>query len=278
MSEGIKAIADLVGFEAPEGGELTLDGLQGHLKENYVAISKLQDREDLINPLINKAYGKRMKMVELEVTKMAKNAGLEVTHSQMEGKSVEKALEFVGGLFKSKLEAAGQGDDEKVKTLQTDLDRFKRENESIRTQLESKQNEFDEFVNKTKQTERSNKATSALNKALASVKWGKDVNDITKKGFKSTFNEKYNIAILDDGTAELRDKNDNRVQNPQKMSENWSIEQAAHSLAKEAKLWDDGKHNGKPAPTTTTTRQSNPDGNPGRPTRTVAPFAKGKFK
>ena len=48
MSENIKAIANLVGFEAPENGEVTLDGLQSHLKDNYIAISNLPNRTDLI--------------------------------------------------------------------------------------------------------------------------------------------------------------------------------------------------------------------------------------
>ena len=73
--------------------------------------------------------------------------------------------------------------------------------------------------------------------------------------------------MLEDGNLELRDKQDNRVQDPDKMTETLSIEKAAQLLAKKEGLWSDENGKGKPAPKPTAT--------PPEPTRRPTAVAKG---
>lgn len=254
-----KELLDLLGFEAAEGEEPTIESVKTFLGEKYVHVDKVAERKDLIEPLINAQYGKRMKGVELSLMKAAKGAGLEIAHSEIDKLKLEEAQDYIINKFKSQVDALSGSDDEKVKELTLAADRYKKEATDLRELFSTKENDYKEQIEVFKTKEQNSALNLVKSKAFEGVKYKADVKPVTKKGFQSEFDSKYKIAVLEDGSHELRDSNDNRVNDPDNLSKHLTVEKAVELLAKENDLWDSSKHGGDKPPKQT------PPANPQQP-------------
>ncbi len=248
-----KELLDLLGFESPSEDDVTLDAVKQFVSDKYVHVDKIKDRVDLLDPIISSHYGKRMKGLELGLVKEAKNNGLDLTYSEIENMKIEDAQAYIFDKFNKKVELASQSDEGKSKQLQAELQRLKEESNSMRNIFSTKEKEYKEAINGLKQKELNAAANAIKNSAFGAVKYKSDVKPIAKKGFQSEFDSKYKIAILDDGSHELRDVKDNRVPDPDNLSKHLTVGKAVELLAKENDLWDSGKHGGTKPPVTATT-------------------------
>lgn len=243
----------LIGFTPKDGEDVTLDIVKNHLSDKFVHIDKIGDRTDLTDPIVNKAYGKRMKEVELELVKMAKASGLEITHSEVENKKLDEVIGIVGGKFTTKIkDSKGTGKPDKdVEKLETELSDWKAKYDQMKTSVETVQNEFNTFKANVTEKEKESLINGIKSKAIESVKFGSDVNEISKKGFRAIFNEKYNFVTNDQNEVEIRNKKDNsRVQNPDDLSKYLTASEAAERLAKEEGLLSKTGDGGKEVKTT----------------------------
>lgn len=248
----MKELFDYLGVQVAEGEEPKFEDIKAQIEKKFVAVDRLEDRKDLIDPIINKAYGSYAKKAEAKFISLLKSNGLDATHSDFQDYSnVEELFEKGIGKLKDQLsKSSGDGKgDEKLKQqiidLQAEKDRYKRS-------FTEKETEFNEFKTNVETEKKNFKVNSTIQDAINQLKWDKNVNEFTKKGFVSELKNQYKFDLDDDRTI-VRDQKGNRVYDPNKgASDPLTVQQVFELEAKKAKLWEQSEHDGKKAPDTTT--------------------------
>jgi hypothetical protein len=266
---------DYLGVEVKEGEEPKFEDIKRQIESKFVAVDRIEDRKDLIEPIINKAYGSYAKKAEAKFISLLKNNGLDATHSDFQDYSnVEELFEKGIGKLKDQLsKSSGDGKgDEKLKQqiidLQAEKDRFKQS-------YEQKESEFNEFKANVETEKKNFKVNSTIQDAINKLKWDKNVNEFTKKGFVAELKSQYKFDLDDDKTI-VRDKEGNRVYDPNKAaSDPLDVQQVFELEAKKAKLWQQSEHDGKPAPEKTATRERREEA-PEKPKRRAHPAFMGQ--
>ena len=245
----MKELFDYLGVEVKEGEEPKFDDVKNVIEKKFVAIDRLEDRKDLLKPIIDKAYGGYAKKAESKFISILKSNGLDATHSDFQDYTDVEDL-FDKGISKLKDQIAktpGDGKKADEKLLQQIAD-LESERNRYKQSFQEKETEFNEFKT-TVETEKKNfKVNSTLQSAMDKVKWDKHVNDFTKKGFVGELKSQYKFDVDDDRIV-VRDKEGNRVYDPNKAaSDPLSVEQVFELEAKKAKLWEQSPHDGNTAP------------------------------
>lgn len=249
----IKDFFNLLGYTPEDSENVKIDDVKKHIADNFVSVNQIGDRMDLVEPLINKAYGKRMKEMELDLIKMAKGAGLDIKHSEVEELKIDGVMNKIQEKYSDHIKSL----EEKVKKtpdsekLQSQIEDWKLKYNQMQESVTKVQNDFDSYKNDIEEGKKKSLINQAKDKAINSVKFSSEVTDIVKKGFLATFNEKYKFALGESNEIELRDKDNKRVQNPDNLSKWLTPEEAAHRLAKEEGLLPKNPDDGKKVQTTT---------------------------
>lgn len=251
----MKELFDYLGVEVSEGEDPKFEDIKTQIEKKFVAVDRLEDRKDLIEPIINKAYGSYAKKAEAKFISLLKSNGLDATHADFQDYSnVEELFEKGIGKLKDQL-SKGKGDGKGDEKLLQQINDLESERNRLKLSYEQKESEFNEFKTNV-ETEKNNfKVNSTLQDAINKLKWDKNVNDYTKKGFVGELKSQYKFDIDEDKVV-VRDKEDNRVYDPSKAaSDPLTVEQVFELEAKKAKLWEQSPHDGNKAPEQQQTRE-----------------------
>ena len=245
-----------LGVEVKEGEEPKFDDIKKVIDEKFVHVDRISERKDLIQPEIDKAYGGQAKKIESKAISLFKKNGLDVTHSEMQGyqdteELLDRGIKMLADHFEANASTKGKPDEKLMQQI-SDLKAQANQYKDQYSQLETQHNEFKQNVEQEKKTFKVNSVTQD---AFGKIKWGKDADDLKKRGFMAVIKDKYKFD-LDDDKVIVRNKEGNRVYDPSKAaSEPLSVEQVFELEAKEQKVWETSDHNGKKAPETETRRE-----------------------
>lgn len=98
---------------------------------------------------------------------------------------------------------------EKYETLNTRLNEELSAKKEVQTALEQKENEFVTF-------KKDFKLNQAKESIFGNLTYSDNANDLLKKGFMATVNEKYSISLGEDERPIITDKDGNRIKDPNK--------------------------------------------------------------
>lgn len=246
----MKELLDYIGYEVKEGQEPDFNQIKEHFDQKFIAKDRIAEDKSITQPLIDKAYGAYGKRMEAKFISTLKENGLDVTHSEMNGyKNVEELIELGVKQLTEKVIPKNAQIDEKLKKQLEDVIQ---ERNHLKTFAETKEKELNDFVSKVKQKETQSLVQKEIDSAMSKVKWSPGIPDVSKLGLKVKFDSMYKLEPNDEGKIELRDKEGNRVYNPNRATELLKVDSVFEQLAKQEGLWEKSPHDGKTPPTTTT--------------------------
>ncbi|MCA1763874.1 MAG: hypothetical protein LC664_12905 [Flavobacteriales bacterium] len=228
----------LIGFEKPEDSEeeITIDQVREHINGHFVPVSDIPNRQDILEPLMNKAVGQRLGSLQTSLIKSAKEAGLDLKHNDFEGKKLEEIVPDVFGRFKEKLSTVKKPDGK----LQEELERYKSELGTYKSTIDELEQQKESIANEYKQKEQGWIVNHAKNQAWGSLKLSPEVDEYKELGFRTKFDSKYDLRSDDTGNVfpvyKDGEKKGSRVQNPAKLSEHLGLQELIQHEAQNAGL------------------------------------------
>lgn len=200
-------------------------------------------------------YGRRIGGLESALIKKFKAANIEFKPEEIKDKKIEEIAEL--GLKKTfefantALEAEkkkNKSPDEALTKLQGEFDNFKSEAQkkieaetALRLQVK---NEFDSFRTQTETEKKTSTVKNYVTAAWEKFKWGTGVDDLKKKGFKATIQEKYQINLDETGSPYIANEKGERIASTKKTGEHATLEEILETEGIQAKVWDvQGKGN-----------------------------------
>lgn len=194
-------------------------------------------------------YGRRIGGLESALIKKFKAANIEFKPEEIKDKKVEDIAEL--GLKKnfeftnSQLEAEkkkNKGPDEALTKLQGEFDTYKTEAQrkieaetALRLQLKT---EYDTFKTQAETEKKTSAIKNYVNGAWEKFKWGTGVDDLKKKGFKATIQEKYQINLDESGNPYTANEKGERIASTKKTGEHATLEEILETEGMLAKVWD----------------------------------------
>lgn len=265
----VKELFELIGFEAPEEGDVKLEDVRSHVNSTFVPVNQLEQRNDLIEPIISKAVGSRLGKLETNYIKQLKGLGVEVSHSDFEGKGVEGVidggLERIKALIADKSKGAKPNDE-----LEAKLAAIAKERDAFQQSTAEWQDKYNGLETSIQQEKENAIKNSAIQGAFAKVKYPANTNEVTKNGLRAMFLENYGME-QDNGTVYVTYKSGenkgSRVQHPKNAAKLMTVEDAVETFAKEQGLWSDSPHEGKATVKPTVSAPRRDPNNPAQKTR-----------
>lgn len=194
-------------------------------------------------------YGRRIGGLESALIKKFKAANIEFKPEEIKDKKVEEITEI--GLRKTfefantALEAEkkkNKSPDEAVTKIQQEFDTYKTEAQrkieaetALRLQLKT---EYDTFKSQTETEKKQSAVKNYVTAAWEKFKWGSGVDDLKKKGFKATIQEKYQINLDESGTPYTANEKGERIASTKKTGEHATLEEILETEGIQAKVWD----------------------------------------
>jgi hypothetical protein len=224
----------------------TLEDFKKDFEPNFVRINAIHERKDLIEPLINAAYGKRLGLTEVALKRLAKEYSLDWTADELKDKKIEEMAEiFVTKAITNRNNYVEELE-KKVKTMGGDAIK---EWENKLLKAEQKLKDERELLKKTAddfeayKTEANNKMKAFqidyLSKDYQSkLKLKKDITPIEREGFNAILNQKYIKDLDENGELIVRTKDGKRIPNEKVAGTYKSYAQILEEEAVAAKLYE----------------------------------------
>lgn len=224
----------------------TLEDFKKEFDPNFIRTSAIHERKDLIEPLINAAYGKRVGVTETELKKVAKEHGLDLSTEEFKDKKIEeiarivvtKAIEnradYVSEL-ETKVKATGDG---AMKEWQTKLEKVEQKLKDKEALLNKTSADFESY-----KTESSNKMKSFQigyldNEKRTKLKLKKDISDIEKAGFNAILSQNYQLDLDEKEGLIVRTKDGSRIANEKTAGTFKTWDEILEQEAVKAKLFE----------------------------------------
>lgn len=242
----MKELLNYIGVEVNENEEPKWHDVKKVFDEKFIPKSQIMERDDIIKPIKDQAYGEAMKRAEIAFQTGLKKTGLDITHSEFDQfQRAEEKFDFGLKKLAETVKLQNDGIDEatkqKLQDLQSEADRFKNEYGTVK-------NQFDEFRAQVEEREKQRVINDYQDKLFSSIKWKENANDLEKTGFREVFKSQYKFVLNDDNNIELRTKDGERIANPERADEYLKPEQIVEKAAKDAGVWNTKPHEGKPNP------------------------------
>ena len=240
-------ILKLIGFELPEGTELKdlqIDSVRDYIGEKFVTVNDLKNRKDLIDPFVKGEIGKRLGSIQTKLISSGKELGLEVSHTDFEGKQLEDMIPTLFSGISEKLKATKQPDDK----LSKEIERVTTEYNQLKEAYTGKESEFNELKTGF-ETEKTNWIKGREEgEAWKTVAYLPTVKPFERIGFETTIKNTYDSAVSESGEVypvyREGEKKGSRVKNPSKLTEDLKWSDLLKLEAQKAELLADA-HSGK---------------------------------
>jgi len=141
---------------------------------------------------------------------------------------------------------SGTGNDEKIKSLTSELEKFKNkfhEEKDLRTQAVAQwQQKEQEYEGKIKNVKKDYKLTDTYSSA---VKWKSGITEIEKIGFDSMIKSKYNVDLDEADALIVTDKQGKQIPNPKVAGQTLSFAEVLEMEGTALKVWEVNPHANK---------------------------------
>ena len=274
MAVEAKEVLEFLGYKHEEIKDLT--ELKTKFDSEFVRASTITEESEPVKKILGKVFG----TLENDVKKVAKKFELDIDFDSEDFKANKKItdkLNFVIGKYDEKNKTiiqdltakAGQGNDEKVKEIQSKYEKVSQKAKDFETLLNSTKTEFDSFKSKTAE-EIKNKTLSVHKKEVYSkAKFLPEANEFTKKGFLNSFEESYILDLDENESPIILDKAGKRIASTKTAGTFKTPQEVLEEELIKAKLYPLNKDGGKPKPVFNQQAQTQTQ-TPNRQQRTVA--------
>jgi hypothetical protein len=190
----LKDVLGYLGYDAEK--VKTIDDLKGTFEKDFIRASAINEESEFIKPILGKTFGTQ----ENELKKIAKDFGIDLEVDEYkEAKKVSDKVKVLTKLISESKESIikeqatklAQGNDEKVKTLETKYEKLMREKAEKEALLEATANEYNQYKQNAASEMKNYKLNHVKTNVFGSVKYNSQASDLAKKGFLATINEKY---------------------------------------------------------------------------------------
>lgn len=266
----LKEVLNFLGFKDDIA---SLEDFKKEFNPTFIRKENAKDDEEIVKTIV----GKRLGSLETKIKQLAKKSGIELTGDEIKEKSLEEVTDLVIGKFNTKVtdlqklldDASKATNDEKVKTLTTELEKVKGEATDFKAKFENLGTEFETFKTNVSTQGKQAKLDNLKNKAFESIKFKNGISEFEKEGFLSKMEKTYKFELDETGDKLLvTDKEGKTIANPNKAGKVFSPEELLETQAIEGKLYAINPNNtqvntqviiGKVEPgKTTNTRPINP--------------------
>lgn len=88
MAVELTDVFKLIGFEPPAEGEYSLEDVRGTVESHFIPKDELENRKDLLEPIISKHIGQHLGAAQTALISEAKKAGFEFSHNDFKDKKL----------------------------------------------------------------------------------------------------------------------------------------------------------------------------------------------
>ncbi|MES2592395.1 MAG: hypothetical protein V4608_10950 [Bacteroidota bacterium] len=180
----------------------TVDEFKAAFDKDFIKQSAITEESEPVKKILGKVFG----TLENDIKKVAKGFELDIDFESDDfkaNKKVNDKFKFVLGKYDEKNKAtiadltakAGLGNDDKVRELQTKWEKATQKAKETETLLNSTKTEFEQYKTNTVNEIKTKTLSSIKKEIYAKAKFLPDANEFTKKGFLTSFEEKYNFDL-----------------------------------------------------------------------------------
>jgi hypothetical protein len=172
--------------------------------------------------------------------------GVELTDDDFKGKKIEDVLRDSSSKAKELYEAkskewearaTGNGSEEVIKEWEKKANVLEKKLKETDTARQEAITGLESFKQKVEQEKKSSTINSVFENSLRSIKTDPSVSDITMKGFRAVFGEKYIIDLEDEGSVIVKDKKSGeRIKSDKKAGSFLSLEELMLKEAADANI------------------------------------------
>jgi hypothetical protein len=270
----LKDVLGYLGYDAEK--VKTIDDLKGTFEKDFIRASAINEESDFIKPILGKTFGTQ----ENELKKIAKDFGIDLEVDEYkEAKKVSDKVKVLTKLISESKESIikeqatklAQGNDEKVKTLETQYEKLKREKAEKEALLEATANEYNQYKQNSANEMKNYKLNHVKTDVAGKVKFNSQATDLSKKGFWATINEKYEFDFDETEKPIIRSKGGQQLKSDKVAGAFLTPEEVITKEAIDAGLYEVNPQAQKQARTVVTvTPTGQTTSHTGIPTRRVA--------
>lgn len=272
-----KTVVSYFGFD-PEKVK-TMDDFKKAHDGDFVKISNLADRDDLLKPFVDPTIARVKDNAEKEIKRVAKGLGVEFDPKELTGLDTSQMGKHLTGKIKDHFdkqlgelrESAGKGNDEKVREYEkkySELEKKLQDRESLLAETTNKYNTLEqESASKIKNFQ----VEHAKKDVFSKLTFKKDIQEVERMGFETIINSKYEFDYDEKEALIIRDKQSKkRITDEKQAGKYKSPVDILNEEAAKANLVPKNPHSQNPIvlPVTKTngqtSEQSRPEGGPKR--------------
>lgn len=193
----IKDLAELTGIEITE--ETTREDFLNNFNDKYVPAENHKKKITEINARAAHA-----------INKSFRDAGFEVPKEEIEKVDLFELPSIYASKVSSKLtelESNKSATEEEIaKKYEKELNTWKTKATDLSGLLDETKNGFEQFKSEVQTKERNFAINTHKSNAMQQLNWSDNANDLIKRGFEATINEKYKFDLDDENRPIVRDK------------------------------------------------------------------------
>lgn len=216
MALEIKDVAEYLGLKVEP--TTTIEDFKTSFDKEFLKHSAVTEDSEPVKKILGKVFG----TLENDIKKVAKGFELDIDFDGADfqaNKKVNDKLKFIIGKYdeKNKLviadltAKAGLGNDDKVKDLQAKYDKAIQKSKENETLLNSSKSEFELYKTNTANEIKSKTLKGLKNDIYSKAKFLPETNEFTKKGFLTSFEEKYNFDLDENESPFITNKKGEKI-------------------------------------------------------------------
>lgn len=215
MAVETKEILEYLGLKADDVKDL--ETFKTKFDTDFIKQSNITEDLEPVKKILGKTFG----TLENEVKKIANKFELEVDFNSedFKGKKVTEKFNFVIGEYDKKKQSiieelnakVGQGNDEKVKELETKYTKAINEAKDYKNLLKTTTTDFESYKADSQTKEKNIKLDFFKTQALAKVKFKADINEYEKEGYISKIEKSLVFDLDENGKLIVLSKEGKRI-------------------------------------------------------------------
>ena len=175
----------------------------------------------------SKITGEVLSSVEVNFKRDLKEIGIELSADEIKGKKlsevqkigISKAKDFFESQINDLKTKAGQGNDEKVKEKEKELEAWQKKFSDLKGLHDSTTNEFNSFKQNTESEKRNSIKSSLYEDTMSKIKWKDKSTDLEMAGIRTIINSELSFDLNENNQLDVFDKNNQRLKSKVKAGE-----------------------------------------------------------
>lgn len=251
MAIEVKDIISYLGFKPEDIKEL--DDLKPAFESEFVRVANINEDYEPVKKIIGKTFGS----IETNITQLAKSKDINFddVSDWKESKLKDKLKIFATKLeekssstIEELTKKASLNSDEKVKELETKLEKSKSKINDLDGLLKSTSNEFTAYKETAAKQIKGVKLDTLKTDALSKIKFKPDISEFEKEGYMSVIQKKYKFDLDENDKFVVMDSSGKLIPNTKVSGTFKTINEVLEEEAIAGKLFQMNVDAGKPKP------------------------------